>query len=78
MRIRMLLAGVVGGILGVMVTLGSTVTAQRGSRVPGVTTPNGFVVEEVRVGDSCVVVATRGAGGSVAAVPCTGPGTPVR
>ena len=78
MRIRILLAGGVGVVVGALLTLGSTVTAQRGSRVPAVTTPDGFVVEEVRVGDSCVVVVTRGAGGSVAAVPCTGPGTPVR
>ena len=80
MRMRILLAGAVGVIVGAgaVGTLGSTVTAQRGLRVPAVTTPNGFIVEEVRVGDSCVVVVTRGAAGTVAAVPCTGPGTPVR
>lgn len=77
MKLRMAIALAVGVVLGTLGALGTTtVTAQRETRVPAVTTPNGFVVEEVRVGDSCVVVVTRGAAGSVAAVPCTGPGAP--
>ena len=73
MKLRITIALAVGVVIGTLGTLGTTVTAQRESRVPAVTTPNGFVVEEVQVGASCVVVVTRGASGSVAAVPCAGP-----
>ena len=61
MRTRMLLAGAVGVLVGVLGTLGSTVGAQQTmSRTPSVITPHGFLVEEVRVGGSCVVIVTRG------------------
>ena len=63
MKLRIAIAVAVGVVVGTLGTLGTTVTAQRETRVPAVTTPNGFIVEEVRVGDSCVVVVTRGASG---------------
>ena len=37
---------------------------------PSVVTSHGFVVEEVRVGGSCVIVVSRANGDDVQAVPC--------
>jgi hypothetical protein len=73
MRVRILLAGAVGVLVGVLGTLGSTVGAQQTlSRTPSVITPRGFIVEEVRVGGSCVVIVTRGGPPSehMATTPC--------
>jgi hypothetical protein len=60
-------------VLGVVAVLGTSLMAQQAVKVPSVITPHGFIVEEVRVGQSCVVIVSRGGPPSehVAAVPCT-------
>ncbi len=61
MRIRIAFAVAIGVLVGVLGTLGSTLLAQQPlSKVPAVTSPRGFIVEEVRVGQSCVVIVSRG------------------
>jgi hypothetical protein len=73
MRTRILLAGAIGLIVGVLGTLGSTLIAQQTVKAPSVMTPNGFIAEEVRVGESCVVIVFRGGppNDRVAATPCS-------
>jgi hypothetical protein len=73
MRLRMLVAAAVGAVFGALGTLESTVGAQQNlSQVPSVISPHGFLVEEVRVGESCVVIVARGGppNDQVAAIPC--------
>jgi hypothetical protein len=60
MRTRIMLAGAIGMIIGILGTVGSTLTAQQSVKAPSVMTPHGFIVEEVRVGQSCVVLVFRG------------------
>jgi hypothetical protein len=60
MRTRIMLAGAIGMIIGILGTVGSTLTAQQSVKTPSVMTPHGFIVEEVRVGQSCVVLVFRG------------------
>ena len=60
MRTRILLAGTIGLIVGVLGTLGSTVIAQQTVNAQSVMTSHGFVVQEVHVGQSCVVIVFRG------------------
>jgi hypothetical protein len=68
------MAFALGVVVGLLATFGPTLTAQQQalSRLPSVITSNGFIVEEVRVGNSCVVVVARGGSpsGSLAALPC--------
>ncbi len=47
--------------------------AQQPTKPASVTTPNGFIVEEVRVGSSCVVIASSTGPGArtMSAVPCS-------
>ena len=73
MRTRILLAVAIGFIVGVLGTLGSTLIAQQTVKAPSVMTPNGFIVEEVRVGQSCVLIVFRGGPPTdrVAATPCS-------
>jgi hypothetical protein len=76
MRMRILIAGAIGVLVGILGTLGSTLAAQQTlSKTPSVITPHGFIVEEVRVGQSCVVVVFRGGttgpADHIAATPCT-------
>ena len=72
MKARIVVAVVVGAFIGVLGTLGSTLRAQQTTpKFPSVLTRQGFSVEEVRVGASCVVVVSRGGpNDNVAAVPC--------
>jgi hypothetical protein len=73
MRLRMLSALGMGVVLGVVGTAGVGVWAQQKlPQTPSVLTPQGFLVEEVRVGGSCVViVSTTGSGPrQIAALPC--------
>jgi hypothetical protein len=69
----MLLAGAVGLIVGVLGTLGATVIAQQSVKAPSVMTQSGSFAEEVRVGQSCVVIVFRGGppNDRVAATPCS-------
>ena len=63
----------IGVVLGVLGTARVQVWAQINlPKTPSVVTPNGFLLEEVRVGGSCaVVVATTGSGTrQIAALPC--------
>jgi hypothetical protein len=63
----------IGVLLGVLGTAGVKVFAQQNlPTTPSVLTPQGFLVEEVRVGGSCaVIVATTGSGPrQIAALPC--------
>jgi len=61
MTIRISIGVAMGVLVGVLGTLGSTLVAQQSlSKVPAVISPRGFVVEEVRVGQSCVVIVSRG------------------
>lgn len=73
MRTRIMLAGVIGIIIGILSTVGSTLAAQQSVKAPSVITQNGYVVEEVRVGQSCVVIVFRGGPPTdrIAATPCT-------
>jgi len=73
MRLRMLLALGIGVLLGVLGTAGVSVWAQQNlPKTPSVLTPQGSLVEEVRVGDSCVVIVstTGSAPRQIAATPC--------
>ena len=73
MRLRMLSALGIGALVGVLGTAGATLWAQQNLKTtPSVLTPNGFLVEEVRVGGSCVtIVSSTGSGAhQIAAVPC--------
>ena len=73
MRLRMLSALGIGVLLGVLGTAGVKVLAQQNpANTPSVLTPQGFLVEEVRVGGSCaVIVSTTGSGPrQIAALPC--------
>ena len=72
MRTRIMVAGAMGMIIGILGTVGSTLTAQQSVKAPSVMTPHGFIVEEVRVGQSCVVLVFRGGPPTdqVAATPC--------
>jgi hypothetical protein len=62
-------------LAGVLVVLGTALMAQQAVRAPSVISPHGYIVEEVRVGQSCVVLVFRGGSPTehVVAVPC---GTP--
>lgn len=61
MNIRIAVAAAVGVLVGVLGALGPTVLAQQSTpRTPTATSPRGFMVEEVRVGQSCVVIISRG------------------
>ena len=73
MRTTILLAVAIGLIVGVLGTLGSTLIAQQPVKAPSVITSTGFIAEEVRVGQSCVVIVFRGGppNDRVAATPCT-------
>jgi hypothetical protein len=73
MRTRILLPGAIGMMVGILGTIGSTLAAQQSVKAPSVITQNGFVVEEVRVGQSCVVIVFRGGPPTdqVSATPCT-------
>jgi hypothetical protein len=73
MRLRMLSALGIGVVLGVLGTAGVRVWAQQNvPNTPSVLTPQGSLVEEVRVGGSCVViVSTTGSSPrQIAALPC--------
>ena len=73
MRLRMLSALGVGVLIGIVGTAGVRVWAQQNlAKTPSVISPQGFLVEEVRVGGSCaVIVATTGSGPrQIAALPC--------
>jgi hypothetical protein len=71
MKLRILIAIAVGVLVGVLGTLGSTLLAQQTvSKVPSVMTPHGFIVEEVQVGGSCVVIVSRTPAEHIAATPC--------
>jgi hypothetical protein len=73
MRLRILSALGIGVLLGVFGTAGVRVWAQQNlPQTPSVLTPQGFLVEEVRVGGSCaVIVSTTGNGPlQIAALPC--------
>jgi hypothetical protein len=70
---RSWIAFVVGLLVGALSMLGSTLNAQQtSSRAPHVLSPHGFIVEEVRVGQSCVVIVSRGGPPSehLAAISC--------
>jgi hypothetical protein len=74
MKMRMLLMLGIGALVGVLGTTGVRVLAQQKvAKTPSVISPNGFLVEEVRVGGSCaVVVSTTGSGPrQIAALPCS-------
>jgi hypothetical protein len=71
---RMLSMLGIGALLGALGTTGIKVLAQQNlEKTPSVISPNGFLVEEVRVGGSCaVVVSTTGSGPrQIAALPCS-------
>ena len=72
MRTRVLLPGAIGMMIGILGTIGSTLAAQQSVKAPAVITQSGFVVEEVRVGQSCVVIVFRGGPptNQVSATPC--------
>ena len=73
MKLRMFSALGIGVVLGVLGTAGVQVWAQINlPKTPSVVSPNGFLLEEVRVGGSCaVVVSTTGSGTrQIAALPC--------
>jgi hypothetical protein len=73
MKLRILSALGIGVLVGVFGTAGVRVWAQQNlSKVPSVISPNGFLVEEVRVGGSCVVIVSSTGGGvrQITAVPC--------
>ena len=69
MTMRTVGAAVVGALVGALV-LASAVVAQQPARPLSVTTPQGFVVEEVRVGGSCVVIVSRTEFQTLDTVPC--------
>jgi len=72
MKMQMLMLGV-GVLVGVLGTAGVTLWAQQNlSKVPSVLSPQGTMVEELRVGGSCVVVVSTTGNGprQIAAVPC--------
>ncbi len=76
MRILTAMIAGVGMTIGALATMGiPTLMAQQTVKAPSVISPHGFVVEEVRVGQSCVVIVSvpRGVApnGPVAAVPCS-------
>jgi len=73
MTMRTAMIAGVGMLIGALAALGSTATAQQTVKTPSVISQHGFIVEEVRVGQSCVVIVMRGGAPSdnVAAVPCT-------
>ena len=76
MRMRTAMIAGVGMIVGALATtVGSTLMAQQTVKAPSVMSPHGFIVEEVRVGQSCVVIVFRGGPPSdrVEAVPCSTP-----
>ena len=60
-------------IIAALAILGTSLTAQQPVKAPSVITQHGFIVEEVRVGQSCVVIVSRGGTPSdnIEAVPCT-------
>jgi hypothetical protein len=72
MKMRMLMLGI-GALVGVLGTAGVRIGAQQNLKTtPSVLSPQGFLVEEVRVGGSCaLVVSTTGSGPrQIAALPC--------
>ena len=74
MRMRTAMIAGVGMIIGALATMGvPTLIAQQTIKAPSVMSPHGYVVEEVRVGQSCVVLVFRGGPPSdrVVAVPCS-------
>ena len=74
MRMRTAMIAGVGITIGALATIGiPTLMAQQTVKAPSVISPHGFIVEEVRVGQSCVVIVFRGGPPSdrVDAVPCT-------
>jgi hypothetical protein len=73
MTMRTAMIAGVGMLVGALAALGSTATAQQPVKTPSVISQHGFIVEEVRVGESCVVIVSRGGAPSnlVSAVPCT-------
>ena len=68
MTMRTVGAAVVGALVGALVA--SAVVAQQPARPLSLTTPQGFVVEEVRVGGSCVVIVSRTEFQTLDTVPC--------
>ena len=70
-------AAIIAGslVVGALGGFASTLVAQQGVKAPSVITPHGFIVEEVRVGQSCVVIVFRGGSAgptdSMSAIPCT-------
>jgi hypothetical protein len=74
MRMRTAMIAGVGMVIGALATMGvPTLTAQQTIKAPAVISPHGFIVEEVRVGQSCVVIVFRGGApsGDMVAVPCS-------
>jgi len=69
MTMRTGVAAVVGALVGAL-ALASAVVAQQPARAPSVITPHGFIVEEVRVGGSCVVIVSRTEFQMLDTVPC--------
>lgn len=72
MTMRMAMIAVIGVVVGALATAASTL-AQQTTKAPSVISPHGYIVEEVRVGQSCVVLVFRGGPptDNIAAVPCT-------
>jgi hypothetical protein len=74
MKLRIPLWLGVGVVTGASLTAGSTLWAQQSLRTtPSVITPNGYLVEEVRVGQSCVVIVAKSGPPTdqVAAITCS-------
>ena len=62
-----------GMLLGICGSFVVSASAQQQVKAPSVITPHGFIVEEVRVGQSCVVVVShtgKGTDRGFTAVPC--------
>jgi hypothetical protein len=66
---RTVVAAVIGALVGAL-ALASAVVAQQPVKAPSVITPHGFIVEEVRVGASCVVIVSRTEFRVLDTIPC--------
>ena len=70
MTMRTVVAAGIGALVGALAVLGSTVAAQQSVKAPSVISPHGFIVEEVRVGGSCVVIVSRTEFRVLDTIPC--------